>query len=88
VREGRWTEDIAKIVDVKNRKRGREDGWECVEKMEDERCRRERREDGWKMEDGSFRGGRGREDGWKMSVPTGDNQLRASGCLLRMVGDR
>jgi hypothetical protein len=30
VREGRWMEDVDKIVDVKNRKRGREDGWECV----------------------------------------------------------
>jgi hypothetical protein len=65
---------------------------ENVEKMEDVEKWRGRMggwmEDVERMKNGSFRGGSGREDGWKMSVPTGDNQLRASGCLLRMVGDR
>ncbi len=41
MREGRWMEDEDKMADVKNRKREREDGWECVEKMEAERCERE-----------------------------------------------
>ncbi len=56
-------EDVDRIEDVKNRKRGREDGWECAEKMEDERCEKESRMDGRCREE---EGQKGRIDGgWK-----------------------